>query len=45
MPKRRIFADALHGETVQEEGEDVCSELGDGDSMKGKSVDVAVSRV
>jgi MFS family permease len=45
MPKRRVFADALHGETVQEDGEDVSSEHGNGDSIKGKSVDVAVSRV
>lgn len=44
MPKRRVFADALHGDAVQE-SEDVASEHGDGDSLKGKDVDVAVSRV
>jgi hypothetical protein len=47
MPKRRVFAEGLHGDAVQEvEGEEVSFEHGDGDSIKGKKdVSVAVSRV
>jgi hypothetical protein len=47
MPKRRVFAEGLHGDAVQgEEGEDISSEHGDGGSLKGKKdVGVAVSRV
>jgi hypothetical protein len=47
MPKRRVFAEGLHGGAVQEvDGEDISSEHGDGDSIKGKKdVGVAVSKV
>ena len=45
MPKRKMFMETLHGDAVQEENEDADDEHGDGDSLKGKDVDVAVSRV
>ncbi|KAI5202386.1 major facilitator superfamily transporter [Aureobasidium subglaciale] len=43
MPKREAFVETLHGDAVQDS--EAASEQGDVDSLKGKNVDVAVSRV